>query len=114
MRIADEAYNEAAEAAIARVLMAERMARDSVEQARRQVEGIVERARLDARALDARTERRVRAAIAAFERRLNADLAEIDAAAERAAQPQPLTDDERAALRLAVRAVAEELVAAPP
>ena len=115
MRVAeDDAYNDAAEAAIARVLNAERAAREAVAQARQEVDGIVERARLDARALDARTERRVRAVIGAFERDLAERLARIQAATEQAARAQPFSADDDAALRRAVRAVAEELVAAPP
>ena len=115
MRVAeDDAYNETAEAAIARVLLLERAAREAVAQARLEVERIVEGARLDARSLDARTERRVRAVIAAFERELAERLARIEAAAEQVAHVQPFSDDEQAALRRAVQAVAEELIAAPP
>jgi vacuolar-type H+-ATPase subunit H len=115
MRVADdEVYNGEAEAAIAHVLSAEREARDAVAQARVDSERIVDRARMDARAVDARTERRVRAVIAAFERELAERLAEIDAAAAQVVHPHPFSDDERAALQRLVRAVAEELVAAPP
>lgn len=110
----DEAYNAAAEAAIAHVLLTERAAREAVAQARLEVERIVERARVDARAVDARTERRVRAVIAAFERELAERLAEIEAAAGQVVRAQPFSDDEQAALRRAVRDVAEELIAAPP
>ena len=94
----DKAHNDAAEAAIARVLGAEREAREAIEQARLQVDPIVERARLDARALDERTARRIRAVVDAFERELAERLAEIDAAA----------------LQRAVRALAAELITAPP
>ena len=115
MRVAeDDAYNEAAEAAIARVLLVERSARDAVAQARLEVDRIVERGRLDARSLDARTERRVRAVIGAFERDLAERLATIEAVAEQVSHAQPFSSDEQAALRRAVRAVAEELIAAPP
>ena len=110
----DEAYNEAAEGAIARVLVAEREAREAIEQARLEVDRIVERARLGARALDERTERRIRAVVDAFERELAERLAEIEAAAEQAARPQPFSDDELAALQRAVRALATELIMAPP
>ena len=110
----DKAYNDAAEAAIARVLVAEREARESIEQARLQVEPIVEHARLDARALDERTARRIRAVVDAFERELAERLAEIEAAAEQAARAQPLSNDETAALQDAVRALAVELITAPP
>ena len=115
MRVAeDDAYNEAAEAAIARVLLVERAAREAVAQARLEVDRIVERGRLDARALDARTERRVRAVIAGFERVLAERLARIEAVAEQFAHAQPFSDDEQTALRRAVHVVAEELIAAPP
>ena len=115
MRVVEDArYNEAAEAAIARVLLGERAAREAVAAARLEVDRIVERGRLDARALDARTERRVRAAIAAFERDVAERLAAIEAAAEPFAHAQPLSQDEHAALRRAVGAVAEELIAELP
>jgi hypothetical protein len=115
MRVVEDArYNEAAEAAISRVLLAERAAREAVAEARREVERIVERGRLDARALDARTERRVHAVIEAFERDVAGRLATIEAAAEQVAHARPFSDGEHAALQRAVRAVAEELIAAPP
>ncbi|MGZ8260333.1 MAG: hypothetical protein ACXWUL_07275 [Caldimonas sp.] len=110
----DQAYDEAAGAAIARVLIAERAARDAVAQARLEVDAIVERARADARAIDARTERRVRAVAAAFERELAERLAGYDAAEAQVGQAQPFSDDDRAALRRVVRTVAEELIVAPP
>jgi hypothetical protein len=110
----DKAYNEAAEAAIARVLVAERAAGEAIEQARLEVDRIVERARLAARALDQRTERRIRAVVDAFERELAERLAEIEAAAELAVRPQPFSDDEMAALQRAVHALATELIAAAP
>jgi polyhydroxyalkanoate synthesis regulator phasin len=110
----DKAYNDAAEAAIARVLGAEREAREAIEQARLQVDPIVERARLDARAVDERTARRIRAVVDAFERELAERLAEIEAAAEQATRPQPFSDEETAALQRAVRALAAELITAPP
>jgi len=114
-RIADDkTYDDAAEAAMARVLVAEREAREAIEQARLQVDGIVERARLDARALDERTARRIRAVVDAFERALAERLAGIEAAAEQATRPQPFSEDETAALQRAVRALAAELVTAPP
>jgi len=109
-----KAYNDAAEAAIARVLAAEREAREAIEQARLQVDAIVERARVGARALDERTARRIRAVVDAFEREVAERLAEIEAAAEEASRAEPLSDDETAALQRAVRALAVELVTAPP
>jgi hypothetical protein len=110
----DKAYNDAADAAIARVLVAEREAGEAIEQARLQVDGIVERARRDVRALDERTARRIRTVVDAFEREVAERLAEIEAAAERATRPQPFSDDETQTLHRAVRALAAELITAPP
>ena len=50
----------------------------------------------------------------AFERELAERLAEIEAAAEQATRPQPFSKEETAALQRAVRALAAELVTAPP
>ena len=112
--VEDAAYNESAEAAIARVLEVERAAREAVAEARREVERIVERGRLDAPALDARTERRVLAVIARFESDVAERLAAIDAAIEPFAHAHPFSDDEHEALQRAVRAVAEALTAESP
>ena len=113
--IADEsAFNDAAGAAIARVLAAEREARVAIEEARLEVGRIAERGRLADRALAERTERRIRVVGAAFERELAARLAEIEDAAERFAHPQPISSAESASLQAAVRALAGELVKAPP
>jgi hypothetical protein len=106
--------NELAEAAIARVLDAEREAREAVARALIEVHRIAETARTDARSLAERTERRIRLVVGAFERELASRVAEIDAAAERLDKPQPLTPDELAALRRAVGALARELTGATP
>jgi hypothetical protein len=106
--------NELAEAAIARVLDAEREAREAVARALIEVHRIAETARADARSLAERTERRIRLVVGAFERELASRVAEIDAAAERLDKPQPLTPDELAALRRAVGALARELTGATP
>lgn len=108
------AFSDMAEAAIAQVLGAERSARESVEQARLEVEGIAENARSAARTVAERTERRVRAVVGAFERELAADLAEIDAQAAGLGSAQPLTPGESEGLQQAVRALARELIGAPP
>ncbi len=113
--IAEEgAFNDAAEAAIARVLGAEREARESVQRARLEVSQIAENARLDARSVAERAERRIRAVVGAFERELAARLAELDAGAARLAQPQPLTPEELADLQREVRLLARELIGVPP
>jgi len=113
--IADEkSFNDATEAAIARVLAAEREAREAVEQARLEVGRVAESARLADRAVAERTERRIRAVVGAFERELAERLAELEAAAVQVAHPQPLSPDEMASLQRAVRALAGELIKAPP
>ena len=112
--IADEkAFNDAAEAAIARVLAAEREAREAVEQARLEVDRIAEGARLADRAVVERTERRIRAVVGAFERDLAERVAKIEAAAAQFASPQPISSDELVSLQRAVRLLAGELVGAP-
>jgi len=108
------ASNELAEAAIARVLGAEREAREAVAHALLEVHRIGEAARSEVRSLAERTERRIRIVVGAFERELASRVAEIDAAAERLDFLQPLTPEELAALRRAVGALARELTGAPP
>jgi hypothetical protein len=98
-----------ADEAIARVLRAERDARESVEQARREVAQIAEASRVAARTLAERTERRSRALVAAFERDLAARLVEIDGEAARLDSPQPLAADEQAAVQRVVATIAREL-----
>ena len=110
----EEAFNEAAGAAIGRVLAAEREARAAVEQARSEVGRIAENARLAERAVAERTERRIRAVAAAFERELAERLAAIEAAAAQFAHPQPISPGELATLRHAIRSLAGELIQAPP
>ena len=104
--------NALAEAAMARVLAAERDARDSIEQARADVHRIAESARGAERRLGERTEQRVRHLVAAFERELAARLADIEAQTARLDDPQPIGDDDRAALQRAVAELARQLVGA--
>lgn len=110
----EEAFNDAAGAAIARVLAAEREAREAVEHARLEVGRIAENARLADRAVAERTERRIRAVAGAFERELAERLAEIEAAAAQIAYPQPVSPAEMASLQRAIRSLAGELIKAPP
>jgi hypothetical protein len=113
--IADETtFNDAAEAAIARVLAAERARREAVAQARLEAGRIAETGRLAEHSLAERTERRIRAVVGAFERDLAERLAEIEAEAAQVAQPQPIRPGELASLQRAVRALAGELIEAPP
>jgi hypothetical protein len=101
--------NDPAEAAIARVLLAEREARESIEHAHRQAEHIAESGRAGARALAERTERRIRAVVGAFEKELTRRLTVIDGEAARMATPHALGEAELHALDGAVNALAFEL-----
>ena len=113
--IADETtFNDAAEVAITRVLAAEREGREAVAQARLEAGRIAESGRLAERSIAERTERRIRAVVGAFERELAERLAEIEAEAAQAAQPQPIGPGELASLQRALRALAGELIEAPP
>ncbi len=109
-----DASNELAELAIARVLGAERDAREAVDRARLEVNQIAETARSAARALAQRTERRIRAVVDAFERDVDTRVAAIDAEAQRLDHPQPLGADELDVLQRAVRGLARELTGARP
>jgi len=111
--IAEGAANVAAEAAIARVLGAERDAREATVRAQHEVQQIAEDARSAARSVAERTERRIRAVTGAFEREGAVRLAEIDAEAARLDSAQPLSPPELAALRRAVGSLARELIGAP-
>jgi hypothetical protein len=103
-----------AEAAIARVLAAERDARASIAQAKADVPRIAEAARGAARSLSGRTERRIRCVVAAFERELALRLEDIDAQTRDLDVPQPIVDHDRAALQRAVAELARQLIGAPP
>jgi hypothetical protein len=102
------------EAAIAKVLRAEREARQSIASAQLDAQAIAEQARASARALAERTERRIRSVVGAFENELSDRLADIDADAARIATPHVLSDSELGALGLAVTALARELTGARP
>lgn len=113
--IADaEGRNAAADAAIARVLGAEREARRSIEQARAETDEIAEQARRSARQTTERAERRIRCVTLAFERDLAARLAAIDAEGAALDQAAPLVADERARLQAAVAALARQLAGVRP
>jgi hypothetical protein len=106
--------NDAAEAAIARVLAAERDARASIEQAHAQVHHIAESARTAVRSLGERTEHRIRRVVNAFERELAARLAEIEAEAASLESPQPISGDEREALQRALATLVRQTIGASP
>jgi len=99
----------AVEAAIARVLAAEREAHEAVAQATRDADALNERARAEARALAERTERRIQAARAAYERRVIAEIAAIDALAASQDVQQPLSREDRQRLERALEMLAREL-----
>jgi hypothetical protein len=102
--------HQASDAAIARVLQAERDARAAVSGASAEVQQIAERARADARARAERTERRIRLYTAAFARELAARLTAIEAEGAALAVPDaPRADDEQR-LQQAVQQVAAELL----
>jgi outer membrane protein TolC len=106
--------SDPADAAIARVLQAERDARESIEHAHRQAESIAEDARAAARAVAERTERRIRGVVGAFEHDLTRRLAVIDAEAARMATPHVLGEAELHALDGAVQTLARRLAGAEP
>lgn len=106
--------NDSAEAAIARVLGAERDARAAIERAKADVHRIGENARTDVRGLSERTERRVRRVVDAFERELAARVAEIDADAAKLEDAEPIGADERDRLQRAVRTLAQQIIGARP
>lgn len=98
------------DAAIARVLQAEREAREAVSGASAEVLQIAERARADARARAERTERRIRLYAAAFARELAARLALIEAEGAALSAPEaPQAGDEQR-LQQAVQQVVQELL----
>jgi hypothetical protein len=108
---AARAEERAAVDAIARVLDAERAARERVAQAEREAAAGEEVARAEARAIAERTERRlasVRAAFAARTARAVAAAAEAMAGFD---APHPLTADDATLARMAAAALAAELTA---
>jgi len=98
-----------AEAAITRVLNAERDAREAIAQATREAVTMQENARAAARALSERTERRIREVRAALAARLAAEVEAIDAQAAAQDAGQALGAAELARLERAVAALAAEL-----
>jgi len=106
----EKTFNDAAEAAIARVLAVEREARDALAATEVEATGLVEAARRADRAIAERAERRIRAVTAAFGSDVAARLSRLDADAAQIAAPHVLVPAELAALEAAARAVARELV----
>ena len=101
--------SEIVERAIARVLEAERSAREAIAGARRDAVAMDERARAAARAVAERTERRVARVRERFEQRIAAEVAALDAVAaalDRRFEPDP---QDVAALEQAVAWLAAQL-----
>lgn len=110
----ERAGNDPAAQAMAKVLRAERDAREAIERAQAEAHQIAEAARASARAVAERTERRIRAVVGAFERELAARLGEIETEAATSAKPHDLNEAELTALGRAVDALARSLTGASP
>ena len=95
--------------AIARVIAAERDARESIAQAQSRAAALVEDARAVVRALEARTERRIGAVRAAFERRTRAAVAALDGEAAALGAEPALSNADLAEVERAVTALAAAL-----
>ena len=101
------AHSDAAvEAAIARVLAAERAARDALAQARVDAAAITDAARERARAFGERTERRMQRVRNAYDAATEAGLADIAADAARIEESERQTSADRMKLVAAVGALA--------
>lgn len=101
--------SEAVEAAIARVLDAERAARDSIGDTQNEAAAKIEAARLAMRGLNDRTERRIRWLRNAFERRIVVDVKALNTHAAALESRHASSSDEIARVERAVRALAREL-----
>jgi len=99
----------AVEAAISRVLDAERAAHEDVDRAARDAAAIAEAARATARAIIERNERRIRTLRTNFETRARHEVAAIEARALEQDTRRELTPDDLARLQRAVAALAREL-----
>ena len=97
------------EAAIARVLAAERDGRDAADQARRDADALEERARAAARALADRTARRIARIRSAYEARVAAEVAAIDAQAAAHDAVEALSAEDTERLDAALSRLAAEL-----
>jgi len=100
---------DAVEAAIARVLAAERVACEAVARSKDDAAAMTEAARAAARTLHERTERRIRALHIAFDRKVNAALAALEAEGADLATHHDLTADDHARIQQAVAKLAAEM-----
>jgi hypothetical protein len=98
-----------AEAAIMRVLEAERRGRDTLDEARRRAATRVEQARAQAIEVAKRAERRIRAIQVGFERRVEANQQAVEA--EIAALAEPVLEAEDTSTRRLALDAAERLAA---
>lgn len=97
------------EAALARVLLAEREARDAIEAAQAEAQRIAERSRAGARRCAERARERVARGQDAMERRLQQGLAAIEAEARALPELAEPGEHDRARLEAAVQALAVAL-----
>lgn len=98
-----------ADAAIGRVLDAERAAREAVADATREGDRIVDQARATAGAVRLRAERRIRRIRDAFDARAAREIALLDAAAAREAGAHDLDAEDLARLARSIEALCDEL-----
>jgi len=102
--------DSAVDAAIARVLDAERAARDTVMEAEAEAVRLNEDARARARTIAERCERRIRSVLAVHDAHVAERIAMLDTEAASLGRPHVLDADETARLARAVEALADELI----
>lgn len=106
--------SEAVEAAILRVLAAERAARESVDACRRHAEELIDAARQEARLIGERCERRMHAIRQCHARALAQRLAAVQDESRQFKQTYVPTPEALARLRHAVTALTNELTGTTP
>jgi vacuolar-type H+-ATPase subunit H len=104
----------AVDAAIARVLEAERAARDAVLAAEGEAARLNEEARARARTIAERCERRIRSVLAVHDAHAAAHIAALDAEAASLGRPHVLDAAEVEQVRRAVEALAAEMTGGKP
>lgn len=112
--VGERAQLAPSDAAIARVLQAERDARAAIAGAAQQAQQLAEQARRDAAGITERTERRTRAVVAAFQADLARQLAQIEQGSADLLQSPPPSAEDLSRLQDAVRRLARELVSGTP
>lgn len=103
------APHQVVEAAIARVIDAERESRQAVADATTEAAAITEHARIAIHALEERTERRIGAIRVAFERHTAATIVALDQEGMDVSTERSLTDTDRGHVQAAVNVLAREL-----